>query len=311
VLSVWPESTKLPGGTAVVQLQAECGFKASAAWRFKARALESPQPGLARRIRGDMAHEALRLFWTQVPDQATLLAMSVEQCERHVSRVVDAARRAQKPALPNSRLVALECAWLSRVLMRGLDKERTRSAFSIVECEQSHEVVVAGCTLTVRIDRVDRLEDGSTVILDYKTGQRDARQWVGTRPNPAQLPFYAAHRQPPPDAVALALVAHANKSFSGLAARNDLLPGIVGLAELRRNSAFAGQAWSTVISEWRAATIGLVRAFVSGESLVDPARAACDRCDLAGLCRIPFKHDLNSVDVSDEDSSEEQMETAS
>jgi hypothetical protein len=306
--SAWPVGSPLSGGTGLVQRQAECGFWASAESRLAARMLESPQPGLARRIRGEMAHEAFRLFWTQIKDQATMAALSDADCVGVVSQVVESARRAQKPALPDNRLVALECDWLCRVMIRWLDLERARSAFSVLECEATHEVQVAGFPMTVRIDRVDRLHDGSTVILDYKTGQSVKRKWVGPRPNPAQLPFYAANLQLPPDAVALAMVAGVKKPFVGLAARDELLPAMLGIANLRRDSGYADRDWASVITEWQTATTGLVQAFAAGHALVDPAQGACDHCALAVLCRVPFKHDADSTDVNDEGASDEPTE---
>ena len=48
----------------------------------------------------------------------------------------------------------------------------------------------AACEFTVRIDRVDRLEDGRACLIDYKSGAADV-DWRGDRPDNPQLPIYA------------------------------------------------------------------------------------------------------------------------
>ncbi len=304
VLSAYAPGSALPNGTGLVQRQAECPFWASAELRLAARALETPQPGLPRRVRGEIAHEAMRLFWSETRDHARLCALSEEALRQAVVSAVTEATRAQTPVLPDTRLLRLECAWLTRVMQKWLMAERSRHAFTVLECEQPHEVNVAGFMLSVRIDRVDQLSDGSTVILDYKTGQRDTRKWLGPRPNPAQLPFYAAHRQPPPEAVALAMLSTVKQSFAGLAARDDLLPSMKGIESLRRDAGYLGRDWASVIAEWQNVTTELVRTFASGESSVDPAPGACERCQLSGVCRIPSKHDVSALDSEDGDIAE-------
>jgi hypothetical protein len=70
----------------------------------------------------------------------------------------------------------------------GLDTGR--GEFSIAAVEQRLESQIGPLRLTLRADRIDRLADGSLVILDYKTSRTQKFQ-TGGEPNDLQLPVYA------------------------------------------------------------------------------------------------------------------------
>ena len=52
----------------------------------------------------------------------------------------------------------------------GCEYEATRVPFTVLETEEKTSVSIAGLTLNLRLDRIDRLNDGSLLVIDYKTG---------------------------------------------------------------------------------------------------------------------------------------------
>jgi hypothetical protein len=66
-----------------------------------------------------------------------------------------------------------------------------REPFTIHALEKAAEFVLAGVRLGLRIDRIDRFDDGSVAILDYKTGS--SRKFLDSNGEPAdaQLVVYA------------------------------------------------------------------------------------------------------------------------
>ena len=61
------------------------------------------------------------------------------------------------------------------------------------EAESEHSVQLGALTLAGRIDRIDRLADGSTLVMDYKTeGLQSTRDRMKTPLEDTQLAFYAA-----------------------------------------------------------------------------------------------------------------------
>lgn len=43
--------------------------------------------------------------------------------------------------------------------------------------ERYHHISLGGLQLKLKVDRIDQLENGQHVLIDYKTGQASARDW--------------------------------------------------------------------------------------------------------------------------------------
>ena len=86
---------------------------------------------------------------------------------------------------------------LERVIAEWLQLERERQPFTVIQQEARRRVTVGGIDLSIRADRMDRLENGDSVVLDYKTGECSASDWFGSRPNDPQLPIYAVTAEAP------------------------------------------------------------------------------------------------------------------
>jgi probable DNA repair protein len=282
-----PSGEPLRGGVTVLALQAQCPFRAGAEQRLGARSLERPRFGLDPRRRGELAHGALRAFWESVQSQQRLAALDGEALEREVQAAIEQACAQLSHDAQRSRLLVLERRWLARAMLALLEVERARQPFTVVAREQDVRLNIAGRRLDVRIDRIDRLADGTTVLIDYKTGQGklEPARWTGTRPDQPQLPAYAAHLPETPAAVVFGRIAIAGAGFAGLSAADGVLPG-VRTTRAFHHDALRDRPWDSLIDEWRRVTIDLVEAYARGHADVDPARGACRYCELGGLCRV-------------------------
>jgi ATP-dependent helicase/nuclease subunit B len=240
---------------------------------------------LPKRLRGQLAHAALAHLWGGLRSQAGLAALDAAARLAAVRAAVERAFADERARLPVSRLVALERDWLERVILRLLGAEQEREPFEVIECEQSHRLEPAGLPLEVRVDRVDRLADGATVLIDYKTGRGGQRRWTGARPDPVQLPVYATLRDPAPVAVAIARLPQVSRPFVGVAARGGVLPNVRAL-ESAQSGELRGLDWDALVGGWRTAVEGLAAGYAAGEASVDPAEGACEHCPLATLCRV-------------------------
>ncbi len=292
VLESWTEvglppvsGPHLHGGVRVLELQSLCPFRAGAELRLGARALEVPTAGVPPRVRGDLAHLALREFWGSVISHAALCELAAAARRAEVRAAVERAVRTYRRRLPTGRLLQLECDWLVEAIDRLALLETEREPFEVLGREVPGQVVLGEWSLSIRLDRVDRLADGSEVLIDYKTGRAVPRRWVGPRPDAMQLAIYALSRQAPPAAVALALLPLTQTAFAGLAERGGVLPKVGILADARATELRALD-WSSLLSAWRALATDLARDHVAGKADVDPAPRACDQCRLATLCRV-------------------------
>jgi ATP-dependent helicase/nuclease subunit B len=273
------------GGVRVLELQSLCPFRAAAEIRLDARALDTPTPGVSPRGRGELMHAALATFWGDIGSHAELLARGAAGLQRAAAAAVAAALGRQRRFLPGPRLVALEQAWQERALLALAERELEREPFTVAELEQAHVLQIGGRELHTRLDRLDRLDEGGTVLIDYKTGRGLPHRWVGHRPDALQLPVYAAYHAETPVAVAFARLPLATTGFDGLAQRDGILPDVPSLAHTRKQQ-LRGRAWADVISEWRVVAARIAGEFASGAAAVDPTDEACEQCTLAALCRI-------------------------
>jgi RecB family exonuclease len=149
----------------------------------------------------------------------------------------------------------------------------------------------------VFIDRVDQLEDGSRVILDYKTGRVRPAWWFGERPEDPQLPLYGVASRSADGGrdganglagVAFAQVRPDRLGFSGVVRGDDVLPDL----PVNRKGPLkeAAEQWPRVLDEWSVVLERLAAEFAAGEAGVDPKNGlnTCREhyCELAPLCRI-------------------------
>src|SRR5690606_23166074 len=89
----------------------------------------------------------------------------------------------------------LECARAQFVLQQWLLLELQRTPFQVEALEQKAVWRHGVLELNLRLDRIDRLLDGTLAVIDYKTGigPIDPRtHWMRERIVNLQLPFYAA-----------------------------------------------------------------------------------------------------------------------
>jgi probable DNA repair protein len=270
-------------GVATLQAQSRCAFRGFAETRLRCERLERPLPGFNDRERGDLVHHALEQVWSELGDSERL--HSLTQAAREALIDAAAVRAIAKVAGrrdPGPRWRVRERQRLSDVLSRWLDLERQRQPFTVERIE--HRVQVArfgGLQFDVRLDRMDRLDDGTRVLIDYKTGGAGA-DWRGERPDNPQLPMYALLNPADLVAVAYAKVNAADLGFVAESGRDGLFrPGA-------KRSRLEGLAdFPALIALWDTRIEKLARDFAAGQAEVAPTAIACKSCRLQGLCRVP------------------------
>jgi hypothetical protein len=271
-------------GVATLRAQSLCPFRGFAETRLDAYVLEQPMPGFNERERGQILHDALHGIFTEVRDSRSLKDLiarpeaSAALIAGHVRRAV--AKQCAKRD-PGERWAERERSRLHGLLDRWLALESARAPFQVEHIEGGGESAHhGGLAYTLRIDRIDRLEDGSRVLIDYKTGWV-APDWRGERPDNPQLPMYALKYRENLVAVAYGRVSAAECRFVAESARADIFPGV-------RASRLEGMtSFAELIAAWERRVESLAEEFARGAAEVAPKDTACRYCRLQGLCRVP------------------------
>jgi exodeoxyribonuclease-5 len=286
---------RVGGGTNLLKAQAVCPAWAYYRYRLGARALGEPAEGLDALARGSLLHAVLQLFWSG-RSSAQLLAMTLAQRADALASAVDGALSAfnaecDEPLSP--RVAALERERLLMLVGAWLDIEAARPLpFTVVACEEAHELDIAGLKLRLTVDRIDELDDGRRVVIDYKTSRElDCASWAKPRIDEPQLPVYAAYAAAGRvDAVAFARVRAGAEGFVGIAAAPEVLPGVPGIGDRegrRRFSEADFPDWQSMIDHWHAAiaeVAGEVRDGVAAVAVRDEKALAY--CEVKPLLRL-------------------------
>ncbi len=239
----------IKGGSSIFRDQASCPFNAFA--RHRLGAIQPPEPvlGLSTMDRGSILHDCLERLWQQLGDQQRLLSMSTEALSQLIGEVVSGAlQQWQKrcPDLFGPQFTTIEKQRLITLLAQWLEVEKTRPPFSVVAFEERVKTEFSGLPLNLIIDRIDQLEDGRQIIIDYKTGKASTNSWLGERPEQPQLPLYVLCSDTPVTAATFAVINVAQQQFVGFSESPGLLPDIQPPG--RKNEP---ENWDDLLSQWQ------------------------------------------------------------
>jgi probable DNA repair protein len=276
------------GGLDVLDTQARNPLWAFVRHRLGGRELAPYADAATVNVRGQFLHKALELVWGMIADQDALHEAMAEGrlsalLEQAVAHAADEELQDYAPALKE-----LECQRARAVLASWLDMEAQRLPFAVALVEKEHQWQRGALTLKLRLDRIDSLEDGRNVIVDYKTGVTAAKpepDWSRSRPVNVQLPFYASvlAEAAGGDVAGLVLAqVHARQvAAQGLADEDLGMPGVTLASDSKY---FDGLSWPQIRERWRVAIEALADEYVAGYA----ANVAYRRDDLKYCDALPF-----------------------
>ncbi len=293
------DGEKVRGGTWLLRAQAICPAWAYFQYRLGAGKLPEPVEGLDAAKRGTLVHDTLEAFWKSVVTSTQLKALGNEKRMQRIIAAVDQVLddfdkdSRQEPFKPQFR--ALERQRLIKLIQGWLELELERSqAFTVIACERRVSLEIEGIAANMQIDRIDQLDDGRLLVIDYKTGARiDIKNWASDRITEPQLPIYAAIAKPeegPVAAVVFAKVLLQEPAFSGLGEAPDLLPRLTVLDSnpgRRLFSAAGFPDWPSVLTHWHDCIHAIAHEVKAGDASI---RFEDDKnlryCDVRPLLRL-------------------------
>lgn len=266
------------GGAGLLKAQAICPAWAFYQYRLHAKALKTPVDGLDAMDRGTLVHSVLEAFWTG-RDSDYLNALSEREMQAVLELAADGVLEKFNAEHDNAfsvvfiqlekeRLVKLVKTWLMEI-----EKQRPQG-FEVLACEQENKLDIENISIKLVVDRIDRLEDGRLLVIDYKTGNKiDFKNWAQANISEPQLPIYAAFLMEGNEvaAVCFAKVAPEKAGFAGVAAAEDLVQGATVFDENKGRKIFAEEAfpdWPSVIAHWKDSITNTAKSVKSGDAQV-------------------------------------------
>jgi exodeoxyribonuclease-5 len=262
---------RVRGGAYTVQRQLEEPFAAFVFARLGYQPIYPIVNGLAPGVRGSIIHEALRLLLADNPSQQEIIGWTDDARSRRIGAAVDTALtplHESADALLKS-LLLLERRRLRSLLQGFLDGEAVRSSFTVAAVEKSVDYQASGVALGLRIDRLDRLEDGRLAIIDYKTGA--ARGFLNREGEPGdwQLVVYADALDEPVGALGLL----------NLDSRTIAYRGVGGEWTPVDN-------WDETLERWRKVVHRALQEFGRGDVRINTRQSISDGRQLSLLSRL-------------------------
>ncbi len=264
------------GGSRIPDLQHSSPFDAFVSGRLAVDNPEPFSPAVSARIRGILTHGALERLYEGLQTRDALLALDDDALKARIADSIASESRAWFVGVDDTlrRLLQLEEERLESVLLDVVAVDRERDPFTVMAQEEQVALQHGHVRLRFRIDRIDRLADGSLLLLDYKTGRAQGFVRRDGDPRSFQLVVYSMCLDEP--------VAGVGQFFAS--ARETVVKG-VGQG-LDRESQF-----DELLNNWRGEVRGLLDSFAAGDLRIVAQRPLSDGADSMLLSRLPeLKH---------------------
>jgi len=274
--------TSIAGGAGTLATQARCPLRAFIDSRLATRPLQQPERGIGARHRGILVHRALELLLADLPSRASLAALRTGQINARIGECVDRALRERMRGAHRSLGVyaQLERDRLLPLLRMLVAEEVAREDFVVERLEAKATAKIGGIEIDCRIDRVDRLDDSSFAIIDYKTGLRATpADWFKSRLVEPQLPLYVHVIGADVDAIVIGSVRPGAVGYQGLWQS----PGTFSGSPYRSR---AQLEWPDQRVRWSEQLEELVTEYVRGDSRIFVADLAQAAGPYAPLTRL-------------------------
>lgn len=166
------DDEKIGGGAYTVQRQSVEPFAAFVHGRLGVKGPDAIETGISPSERGNIIHKALHNLFAGNPSQAEITAWDSTTVEQRLGSAIDTAlaEHLRHADSTHTRLLGLERTRLFRLLRNFVAEEINRPEFTVSNVEESLDFEAFGIKLGLQIDRIDRLADGSLLVIDYKTG---------------------------------------------------------------------------------------------------------------------------------------------
>ena len=254
-------------------------FHVCPAWSFYENRLhaktyqEDDQEEISKMSRGNLIHELLEKFWKTHKNSINLTKMSEKALLKSIeilTHEVMSSYQVSKPHL-NPSQIKLEGDYFKNLLYQWLCYEKLeRPRFSVVESEEKYSVKIDRINFNVKIDRIDQYEDGSRLLIDYKTGsETPISQWKKSPITSLQMPIYIVFTGIENiSAAGIGYVHNNDVKLVGLSSyAQEPIDGTITVFSKEKLKTNEDQ-WSDLLASWEVDIYKLASGYLSGDARV-------------------------------------------
>ena len=208
---------KIAGGAGTIQRQLRDPVSAFVQGRMGAKVIYPQAVGIPALMRGNLIHDALYQLYIDLPSAEAIGLWRGEELETRIGEAVDFAfsRHEKNCDAVLHQLLSLERRRIANLLRQFVVVDAERGSFQVSSVEAKIEYVAGHIRLPLRFDRIDRFDDASIAILDYKSGSRKKLLNRDREAEEIQLFVYAAAVDAPVSMLSLVNVDSREIAFDG------------------------------------------------------------------------------------------------
>ena len=254
-------------------------FQVCPAWSFYENRLharpyqEDDQEEISKMSRGNLIHELLEKFWKDHKSSINLARMSEKVLKKNIEILIHdvmSSYQLNKPYISPSQ-IKLEGDYFKNLLYQWLCYEKLeRPRFSVIESEQKYLVKIGQINFNVKIDRIDQYEDGSRLLIDYKTGSEvPISQWKKSPITSLQMPIYIVFTGIENiSAAGIGYVHNNDVKLVGLSSyAQEPIDGTITVFSKEKLKTHEDQ-WSDLLASWEVDIYKLASGYLSGDARV-------------------------------------------
>ena len=271
-------------------------YQVCPAWAFYENRLhansfkEDAQDEISKMARGKIIHELLENFWKQYKNSNNLANMSEKNLKKIIDKLTNkvlSSYKLKNPYLTFTQ-IQLENNYLKNVLYGWLSYEKTnRTKFSVIQSEKKYIVNIDRITFNVKVDRIDEYEDGTRLLIDYKTGSEEAlSKWIKSPIKSLQMPVYTIFTGIKNiSAAGIGYICNENVKLVGLSsyAQDPLDAKLKNCSLSKKNE----EQWQYLINSWHEDIHKLASGYLSGDASTKFKKESdLDYCSVKPLLRL-------------------------